>query len=577
MPYLGTREETRHWAVRRIGVVGPGIVGMPMAALLADARLAIGGPGPATVTVVQRPSPTSGWKIDAINAGRSPIGGVEPALDRIVATSVREGRLDASHDPGRLWDCDMIVIAVQTDRDGWGPAYGPLFEALEGVADALRRRPAGNVPLVVFESTLAPSSMATVISEFFAQRGLVDGRDVLLGNSPNRVMPGRLVERVRGSDKLVAGLCPITPRLIEQVYRHLVTGGTVYPTNSLTAEVVKTLENAYRDVRIAYAAELVRFCDASDIDFYALREEVNHRLEQSDGASYDGAVVPTGGLLVPTIGVGGHCLPKDGILLWWRRLEAGADPSASLILEARRINDAAPAAALRLGARAFGSWREQRVAVLGAAYRADSEDTRNSPTLVLAGLLRDAGARIRIHDPYVAPHDQNLGRLGLADAFTSDLDQALDGATRVVLGVGHQVYLESMPPRLARNGGRPAVLDGCNFFRPEVRDRLAVPYAGVGRGRGVPPADLVHLAFRGFLALERGVANEVAGLVDFLNARYAGTGFEPAEFREVRRLAGTCATGCRLVEPGPVDAPAPWDGFLPRLVHLAARVPVGAG
>ncbi len=123
----------------------------------------------------------------------------------------------------------------------------------------------------------------------------------------------------------------------------------------MTAEVVKTLENAYRDVRIAYAAEVVRYCDAQDIDFFALRDAVNTLAKQQDTASSDPQAVPSGGLLVPMLGVGGHCLPKDGVLLWWRALEAGEDNSRSLILESRRINDQSPAETLRLAERAFGS------------------------------------------------------------------------------------------------------------------------------------------------------------------------------------------------------------------------------
>ncbi len=111
----------------------------------------------------------------------------------------------------------------------------------------------------------------------------------------------------------------------------------------MTAEIVKTLENAYRDVRIAFAAEIVRYCDEHDIDFYAVRDAVNKRLAQTDRASNDATAVPSGGVLVPTVGVGGHCLPKDGILLWWRKIESGADTSQALILESRKINDASPA------------------------------------------------------------------------------------------------------------------------------------------------------------------------------------------------------------------------------------------
>ena len=334
MPLELVNGEIATWTVRKIGVIGPGIVGTPMAALLAGARVREGSDDPATVTVVQRDSPTSGWKVEAINAGRSPIGGIEPALDHVVAETVAAGLLEASHDYESLADADVVLVCVQTDKDGIGPDYGPLLGALAALADALTRRPQGNIPLVVLESTLAPSSMATVVRDLFAQHGLVDGRDVLLANSPNRVMPGRLVERVTTSDKLVAGLRPEAVTLVQRLYRTIVTGAPVHATNSLTAEVVKTLENAYRDVRIAFSAELVRYCDAEDIDFYQLRDRVNQSVAQTDASSTQANAVPTGAILIPTIGVGGHCLPKDGILLWWRLREEGFPSDRSLILEA---------------------------------------------------------------------------------------------------------------------------------------------------------------------------------------------------------------------------------------------------
>ncbi len=206
----------------------------------------------------------------------------------------------------------MILICVQTDREGYGPSYGPLFEAIGELAKALRARPQGNIPLVIFESTLAPSSMRTVVRERFDDLGLVEGRDLLLGNSPNRVMPGRLVERVVTSDKLVAGLHPRDPSADLSALLPYCDGGTLHQTNSLTAEVVKTLENAYRDVRIAYAAEIARYCDEQDVDYYRLRDEVNSRLAQTDAASHDPNAVPAVGLSFPPSGSGAIAFPRMG-------------------------------------------------------------------------------------------------------------------------------------------------------------------------------------------------------------------------------------------------------------------------
>ncbi len=570
MPLTLTGPEVGEWAVRKIAVVGPGIVGMPMAALLAHARIREGSDRAAPVVVVQRASATSAWKVDAINRGESPIGGVEPDLARIVREAFDEGLLRASHDYAETRDADVILVCVQTDKSGFAPDYGPLMEALTAVGTALQGRPAGNLPVVVIESTLAPSSMATVVREHFASFGLIEGRDVLLGNSPNRVMPGRLVERVAASDKLVAGLSPATPQLVERLYRRIVTRGTLHPTNSLTAEVVKTLENAYRDVRIAYAAEIVRYCDEHDLDFYRLRDEVNARLAQADAASSDPGAIPSGGLLVPTVGVGGHCLPKDGILLWWRRLESGADASRSLILEARRINDESPAETVRLAERHFGDLAGRRIAVLGTAYRPDSEDTRNSPSLALARLLLARGSTVTVHDPYVREGDQNLRKFGLEPHFTRDLSSAVADAGLLIVATAHRVYGQERAEILRGARRATGLVDACNLYRRADFDGGTVRYAGIGRGSQPAEPALADFVHRGFRAMERGFANELASLVDFLNERYAGNEFGRARLDEVRRLAGTCVTGCVIAEPGPIPSLDPYRGFLPRLVRLAS-------
>lgn len=570
MPLKLQAGEVRSWEVRKIAVIGPGIVGMPMAALLARSCLRGAFGDAARVEVVQRDSPTSGWKVGAINAGRSPIGGIEPGLEELIREAVAAGRLAATHDDAALSDADVVLVCVQTDKAGLDPDYGPLNAALSSLARRLARKPVDNVPLVVIESTLAPSSMATVVREHFRAAGLEDGRDVLLANSPNRVMPGRLIERVAQADKLAGGLNPATPGLVQRLYADVVTAGTVHATSSLTAEIVKTLENAYRDVRIAYAAEVARWCDDHDVDFFALRERVNERLKEGDAASYDAAAVPVGGLLVPTVGVGGHCLPKDGILLRWRYNRDGAgDPARSLIHAARDINDASPAHVVALAERAFGAVDGRRIAVLGAAYRFDSDDTRNSPALDLCRLLLDRGCVVALHDPYVRPTDQNLLRTGLDAIYTQDLDDALDGTEVVIACQPHKPYRDGGADLFRGRKGLVGVVDGCNAWRREALAGVT-GYTGIGRGRRAPDAALVDAALTGFHAVEVGVANELRAVIDHLNARYTESDFERVDFAEVQRLAGTCATGCRIVDPGPVTPPAGApEGFAPRLVRLA--------
>jgi UDP-N-acetyl-D-mannosaminuronic acid dehydrogenase len=570
MPLSFNSADDYKWSVKKIAVVGPGIVGMPMAALLADARIREGSDTPAKVVVLQRNSPNSGWKVDCINSGKSVIGGVEPALDRIVGETVKEGILSASHDYNAAADADMILVCIQTDKKGFAPDYGPMFEGLEGLALALKKKPAGNIPIIVFESTLAPSSMATVMKDHFAKHGLIEGKDILLGNSPNRVMPGRLVERVAAADKLAAGLHPLTPKLIHKIYQRIVTKGTVHVTNSMTAEVVKTLENAYRDVRIAFAAEIVRYCDEHDIDFYAVRDAVNTRLAQSDDASGDATAVPSGGVLVPTVGVGGHCLPKDGILLWWRKIESGADTSKALILESRKVNDASPEETTKLAERLIGKIDGKRVALLGTAYRFDSEDTRNSPTMTLAQQLVDRGCKVVIHDPYVKDDDQNLTRLNLTQYFTNDLAKAVGDAEVLFFCTGHGVYKSGLQDILRQAPKATAVIDGANLYHHKDFAGSKLGYTGIGRGRKPAPAGFVEFVEASFRAMERGTANELQGIIDFLNGRYAQSDFNKVSLDTVRKLAGTCVTGCDIAQTGKIASAPSYNGFTTHLAACAA-------
>jgi len=553
--------------VREIAVVGPGTIGMPVAALLANAELWAPDGTPTRVTVVQRASTSSGWKVGAINAGRSPIGALEPALDELVAQGAGSGRLRATTEYRDIRDADAIIVCVQSERRGMGPEYVALFDALHGVADALTQRTADARPLVVIESTLAPSSMLTEVRALFSAHGLEEGRDILLANSPGRSVSGQAVESVRGHDKLIGALSPSTARQVAAIYSRFVRG-SLHCTNSMTAEIVKTLENAVRDVRIAYAAEVARYCDAQDLDYYALRERVNSRLTK-DGA----APSPLGELLVPTVGVGGRGLPKDGVLLWWRALEAGENPAHSLVLEARRINDESPAQLLGLVERVSGAVRGRSIALLGVAYRPDSSDARCSPTLVLARHLLDRGAQVSLHDPHVGAADPHLLQSGLASHFHRDPADALATAEVVVVCVAHREYLDGGERWLPHAQRLRTVVDACNAYRASQIATPAIRYGGLGRGIRKPSGAHVDAVIAGLQAVMQGVANEAARLVDLLNERYVHDAFSTVDLDEVRRLATTGRMGCTIGAKGPVPAVRPFDAFASRLVACAVGAP----
>lgn len=556
------------WKIEKIGVIGPGIVGMPMAGMLAHAGIRIGTDRPAKVVVVQRNSENSGWKVDAINSGKSVIGGIEPNLDDITRESVKAGVLSASSDFSVLSDADVILVSVQTDKKSFEPDYGPMFGALEKLGEALKNKPANKTPLVIFESTLAPTTMDTLFRAHFKKYGLEEGKDILLGNSPNRVMPGRLVERIKDSDKLAGGLHPETPKLISKLYKHIVTNGEIFQTNSLTAEIVKTLENAYRDVRIAFSTEIVRYCDDNNIDFYSVREKVNKMLSQSDAATNDPNAVPSGGLLIPMLGVGGHCLPKDGILLWWRNIQTGIDTSNSLILASRLINDESPSHTFLQAEKEFGSLRDKKIALLGVAYRFNSEDTRNSPTLTLANYLRDKGVQYIMHDPYVKSDDQNLLKYNQQNNFTRDLNKALESADYVFMCSAHKEYIDNFE-KIISGKNIKGIVDACNIYHRKQFTGKPIRYTGIGRGTQEPSTDFIDFVYKSFQSMERGLAIELINLINFYNTNYAYDEYNKVKFADVQRLAKTCSTGCEIADAGKIESVPGYNGYASSLVQKA--------
>ena len=564
---LGVQDATPPWTVRRIAVVGPGFIGMPMAALLAYTRIRIGSEEPAHVVVVQRGPGSLGLAVEAINTGHSPIGGIEPGLDSIIRTVVADGLLSATDDLAVLRDADVIIVCVPSDL---APDADPLYDALHAVSREVAQRSNRSAPLVVVESTLAPAALQTDVLDVFRAAGLEDGRDIYLGYSPHRVMPGRLMERVSASDKLVAGLSAETTSRMAELYNQVVTRGTLHRTSPLTAEVTKTLENAYRDVRIALAAEVARYCDEHDIDFYKLREWLNGELLQRDIASFQPTAVPRGALLIPTLGVGGHALPRDGRLLRAQEVQLSESGDDSLILEARRINDESPLVVKALVERMLGGSVEKRtICLLGTAYKSNSDDTKNSPTFILARALQVAGAHVQLHDPYVRAACAGEPPALLAEESTTDLEKALAGAELAVVCVAHRDYVEGVGSILLAGRQMRVLVDAANAFQQRVFEDSGVVYAGIGRGTRHPPTDLCRIVYDAFRVVERGLSSEVSALIALLNSTCSTYGFARVRFEQVQHLAGTCPTGCAIADPGPAAPALDHGDFASRLVAKA--------
>jgi hypothetical protein len=262
-------------------------------------------------------------------------------------------------------------------------------------------------------------------------------------------------------------------------------------------------------------------------------------------------------------------LPKDGVFLWWRALESGAVPAHSLILEARRINDESPAQVLALVERFSGSVAGRSIALLGVAYRADSDDARHSPTLALAQQLVARGAQVSLHDPHVSAADANLLQSGLAGSFHRDLADALATAEVVVVCVPHQQYLHGGQRWLPHAQRLRSVIDACNAYRASEIASTVVRYSGMGRGFRRPSGALIEGVVAGLRAVMRGVGHEAAMLVEQLNQQFPSDAFGRARIDQVRMLTTCCVSQCNVAGLEPIAPVAMVDGFRSRLVACA--------
>ncbi len=427
----------------RVVVIGLGYVGIPVACMFARVGFRVTG-----LDVVAD-------KVGKINACISPIEGKEPGLPELIAQVVQSGYLCATTDPTVCREADVVLISVETpvDDETKVPHYNALRAALTSLGKNLKRG-----SLIIVESTIAPRTMEDVVKPTLEQTaGMQAKRDFYLVHCPERVMPGRLLLNIETMSRVVGGMTPEATQLALAFYRHVVKGD-LDPTDALTAELVKTTENAYRDVQIAFANEVALVCEAVGGDVWKVREFVN----KSPGRY----------MLLPGAGVGGHCIPKDPWLLIYSATQKGVD--AKLTRVARGVNDGMPLHVADLVVRALREAgkdiRGARIAVLGYAYLENSDDTRNSPSEVLLVRLREQGAEVRVHDPYV--HE-----------YRGDVMQAVKECDVVAVMVAHDDYKSLDLAALKRVLRTPILMDARNVFDESQAENAGLIFFKVGQTR----------------------------------------------------------------------------------------------
>ena len=356
-------------ASMKIGIVGLGYVGLPLAVAFAEAGHEVIG------------LDTDPRKVEGLNAGRSHIEDVGDA-----ALAPLAGRLRATGNQADLASCEAIVICVPTPLTGSRePDLTYLLDSATALSGVLQPE-----QLVVLESTTYPGTTRERLQPILEESGLSAGRDFHLAFSPERIDPGRTDYTVRTTPKLVGGITPACAERARELYA-LICDEVIVLSSPEAAELSKLLENIFRSVNIALVNELAQLCDRLEIDVW----------EVVDAA----ATKPFGFMrFEPGPGMGGHCLPVDPFYLAFKAREHDFYPSSSSS-PARSTRPSRPSASSGSSAPSTtpaSRSRARAILLLGVSYKAGVGDTRESPALKIARRLREFGGEVSYHDPHVA-------------------------------------------------------------------------------------------------------------------------------------------------------------------------------
>lgn len=392
---------------KQIGIFGLGHIGLPTAAILANNNIHVLGADVNENTV------------NNINQGICNFE--EPGLNSLVKDAVKNNYLSATTDLEYVANtCDIIIVIVPT----------PIFEnkkadltyvisACESIKKGLKK---GN--LVIIESTVPPETGINVIKPLLEESGLICGEDFYLSYSPERALPNNTIYEMTHNARIIGGFNEKSADLTAQLYSYITQGEIIKVKNITSAEMVKLMENTYRDVNIALSNELAKICEKINVN---ANEVIN-------AANYH----PRVNLHTPGPGVGGHCIPIDPYFLIEIAEKYGE--TAKLISDSRLINDSMPDHVLNI----LSKFNDgiSTVSILGIAYKGNVDDVRETPSKKLIELLIKNGYDIVAHDPIVKKEvieTFNVDSVSYEDSLKSDC---------IIIMTDHDMYKELKPEQV---------------------------------------------------------------------------------------------------------------------------------
>lgn len=376
----------------KICILGMGYIGLPTAAIAAQAGHEVVGVD-INETIVK-----------TINAGQSHI--VEPGLKDLISSGVKSGKLKASLKPENA-DVFLIIVPTPFIEENKKPDMRYVQQASKDIAHLVK---AGD--LIVLESTSALGATENDVKAVIeAERPELAGQ-LHFAFCPERAIPGDTMRELVENDRVVGGMTPVATQKAVDFYQTFVKG-EVLPTEAGTAEMVKLVENSFRDVNIAFANELSLVCSRLGINVWETIRLANHH--------------PRVNILQPGPGVGGHCIAIDP----WFIVDAAPNESR-LIRTAREVNDGKPHWVVEQVQNSVQGQKEAKVALLGLAFKPNVDDLRESPSIKIAREINaKIDAKIMAVEPYISSHDE-------FEIF--NCDEALKEADVVVMLTDHDEF-----------------------------------------------------------------------------------------------------------------------------------------
>jgi len=427
-------------------VVGLGHVGLPTAAVLANLGYDVVG-----VDIRKE-------LLSEVFSGEADLK--EPDLREIIEKVVKLGRFKAATDVKKAAKkADITMVSVQTPLTKAGkPNLSYLIKACEDLAQGLRKG-----KLIVVESTVPPGTIKNLVKMLEKESGLKLARDFLLAYCPERIMPGRILQELAESPRLIGGFDADSIRVASELFKN-VTKGELLITDCGSAEVAKLAENTFRDVNIAFANELAQICEEVGVDVMEVIRLANTH--------------PRVQIHKPGPGVGGPCLTKDPVLLL-HTLDKKNTFESKVIVAGRQLNDSMPRHTVDLvvqGLQKVGrKVEESKIVVLGVAYKGDTDDASNSPSKEIIRIMKKMKADVWVYDPYC--------RESFGARKAKDIIKAVANADCLLIATDHKTFAELDFEKIKELMRQPPILvDGKRLLNPAKMKKEGFYYSGVGYG-----------------------------------------------------------------------------------------------